>query len=106
MFGSFLILGSQLGFTLFPSGDNPNMTFVIEAPVGSTQDVFADMYDRVDDILADVPEIKLAYYAVNTNTRTINIELYKQSERDEYGGRLAFEIEEQLLDQLSFVQQS
>jgi hypothetical protein len=68
--------------------------------------VFADFYDRVDEVLASVSEIKLAYYSVQDNVWTINVELYPESERDVYGGRVAFAIEEQLLGDLRFLTSS
>jgi multidrug efflux pump subunit AcrB len=97
---SFATLASRIGFTFFPSGDNPFITLSIESSAGTTRDVFTPYYDRADAVLADIPEIKLAYYDVTRDTWTINVELYKLEDRDEYGGRSAFVVEEELLERL------
>ncbi|USN56649.1 MAG: hypothetical protein H6766_06565 [Candidatus Peribacteria bacterium] len=53
-----------------------------------------------------MPEIKIAYYTINANVWTINIELYKKADRDDHGGRLSSDVENELVKNLSFIPQN
>lgn len=101
---SFVLLGSRIGFTLFPSGDNPYITLTVESSPGTATDAFAHRYEQVDEVLTTISEIKVAYYTVQRDKRTINIELYPKDERADHGGRSAFDVEKQLLGDLGFLE--
>jgi multidrug efflux pump subunit AcrB len=68
---SFVTLASSIGFKLFPSGDNPNVTFAITAREGTATEAMTLVASGIDRIFAPLPEIKS--YTISVRNNTIDI---------------------------------
>ncbi len=56
--GSMSIFGSKLGFELFPSSDEGNISIDFELPAGYNLDETAGKYDEIESVISQHPEVK------------------------------------------------
>ena len=100
LFATFILLSPQIWFTLFPGGDEGTFRVKIEnAPWSTTQSTWV-IIPRVEQILADIPELKQYSISVSDNTLSATIELLDLDERTSQGLRDVFEVEKEALAQL------
>jgi multidrug efflux pump subunit AcrB len=96
---SFIFLSPRIGFKLFPSGDNPFITYEITAREGTTTERFSQMISWVDNAIASIPELKSYDISINKNTASIGVNLVKEKERK----RDSFVIEKEIAEKLSYL---
>lgn len=96
---SFFVLSPFIGFKLFPSWDDVNMTFTLTAKKGTTTDKMDNLIKWIDWVLSKIPEIKTYYYTEDKNVVTVSILLLDKEDRK----RDSFEIEKDLNSKLSFL---
>ena len=68
-------------FTLFPSGDNPNLFVTILAKEWTSTSITAQDIGKIDDVFVAIPEIETYFYSINNNQVNVTIELFKETER-------------------------
>lgn len=90
---SFIFLSPKIWFTLFPSGDSQWMYLSIEWEKWLDQNVMFQSISGLDNILANIPELKNYYYTIDDNNVDITIELVDKDKRK----RDSFEIEKELI---------
>ncbi len=102
---SFPLLAPQIGFKLFPSGDNPYLFVDVKSPVWSSKTVLQKYESQVDDALSSIPEVKEFYYSIKDNLLSASIELRTKEERASRGMRDSFAVEEEINEKLSSLKQ-
>ena len=93
---TFAFLSPSIGFKLFPSGDNPTITFEITGREGMDTEAMLPQASGLDIIAARLPEVKS--YEININNNTINLELslLKKEERQRDSFAVQTEVETSL----------
>lgn len=98
---SFIFISPQLGFTLFPSGDNPFISIEILWQEWATTESMLPYVDTIDASMAAIPEIKSYSYTVKDNAINLNVELLKKDEREDLWLRDSFAVEETINESLA-----
>ncbi|NOZ44814.1 MAG: efflux RND transporter permease subunit [bacterium] len=78
---TMLFVSAQIGFKLFPSSDNGQITITTSAKKGTIQEAMQKYGQQIDDILTQIPEINVYSYQINKETITTSVELLKKTER-------------------------
>jgi multidrug efflux pump subunit AcrB len=101
---TFVFLSPQIGFKLFPSGDNPYIEFSLTAKEGTTSESMEKYVESILPTLSSIPEIK--NYALEVRDRGIDMSviLHKKVERDAKGQRNSFEVEQEITSGLAFLE--
>ncbi len=87
-----LFLVPQLGFEFMAAADQGAFSIVYNLPVGSSLSASDETAKKIEEVLADIPEVKTIMTSVGTenmmqgagssNTGSINVDLVSLSERD------------------------
>lgn len=78
---SLLFLSPRIWFTLFPWWWNPFLQWKIDWKNGLDKEVMVKYLSWVDNILSEIPEIKLYKVTLNNNSISLFIELYENEKR-------------------------
>lgn len=98
---SFVFLSPKIGFSLFPSGDNPYSTLTISTKKNSTIDTITPYIEPLEAYLSSVPEIKLYKIRLSNDTISTLIELHPKEYRKDHGMRLADDVSKEIRDALN-----
>lgn len=98
---SFVFLSPHIGFKLFPSGDNPFILIDIINKQGTTSDAMKPYAEHIDKVFAQLPEIKAYQINILPSTLDITVILKKKEERQ----RNSFEVQDEIISKLSYLQQ-
>ncbi len=79
---SFVILAPRIGFTLFPSGDNPYIDINITASQGTTIDTMLASTSGLDQIISQTSWLQSYIITTNPNEVSVTVILKKKAERD------------------------
>ena len=96
---SFVLLAPNIGFKLFPSGDNPFANIVIEAKEWTSIWSTIVVSEGIDAIIAQIPEIKSYDITVKAGQIRIGTVLIDKELRD----RDSFQIQDDILVQLWYL---
>ena len=99
LISTFVFLSPQIGFTLFPAGDNSVLNINISAPTGSSEKLLEQYLDDVESVLMRYSELELANITISWNTMSIYLELVDTDQRD----RNVFELESSISQELWFL---
>lgn len=102
---SLIFLSPQIGFTLFPDGDNERFDLIITTKVGTNTETTAKRIPYIEPTLSDIPELKLYTITANDNTINVAVELTDNKKRQREGLRDVFEVEKDVNEKLAFLQQ-
>lgn len=96
---SFVLLWPQIGFKLFPSGDNPFATVLIQTQDGTSMDATLAASQGIDHIVAAIPELKSYDITIKAGQISVATVLVDKEERT----RDSFQIQEDLLSKLGYL---
>ena len=96
---TFIALAPMIGFTIFPTGDTPNMSFSVEAQEGTDVKEMINIMSWVDALVAQTPELQTYIITIKDSLATIWMTLVAKSDRD----RDSFEIQDDVKQQLSYL---
>lgn len=100
---SMILIAPQLWFTLFPNNDNGFMSASVTSKRGTTTEHMEQYVNWLDDILSDIPEMKVYYISVNGNNIDIQIELLNPTIREKQKMASVFEIEKYLEKEFDYL---
>lgn len=101
LLATFVFLAPSIGFTLFPSGDNPFINYAIEGKQGQTTNSLAQAVSGIDSSISAIPEIKSYEMTINNNTVNMSVILTKKAERK----RDSFEIQKDIDSRLVYLRE-
>lgn len=101
LIATFIFLSPRIWFKLFPSGDNPFITYAIEGKQGQTTDSMAQAVSWVDRVIASIPEVKSYEVTINKHVVDLTIILTKKDERK----RDSFQVEEDIKKGLAYLKE-
>lgn len=93
-----------ISFSLTPASDEGALKLTIQAPNGKDIEVFAPYLDRIDTIASSFPEVETWYYSINRNVLQMDMQLFDEKDRIAQGMRSVFQVEEDLIQELKFLQ--
>ena len=96
---TFVFLAPSIGFKLFPSGDNPNVSFSITDREGTDTQAMLAQASGLDLLVAWLPEVKSYEVTINNNAIDLSLSLLKKEERQ----RDSFAVQQQVEDALSYL---
>ncbi|HRX63563.1 MAG TPA: efflux RND transporter permease subunit [Candidatus Absconditabacterales bacterium] len=100
---SFIVIAPNLGFELFPAGDNGYISMTLEGPSGTTKESMEKYSKDIDNILSQQREIKVYYSDINSNTISTKIEMLAQSERSGRRYKDSQELEKYLDEEFAYL---
>jgi len=92
-FVSMFVLAPTIGFKLFPDNDNGYMNAYVTAKKGTTTEKMSTYSKEIDEVLTQIPELKVYNYSVHNNRISVSIELLPVDERKAQNLRDIFAIE-------------
>jgi multidrug efflux pump subunit AcrB len=78
---TFVFLSPQIGFKLFPSGDNALINVSIIAPDGTDDKALEPVVRQMQGIIIDIPELRYAQISIVGNQVDLNYVLLKKDDR-------------------------
>lgn len=99
VFLSFILLAPNIGFKLFPSGDNPFASITIEAKEWTSIESTIAASEGIDTIISQIPELKSYDITVKAGQIDISTVLVDKEERE----RDSFQIQDNILAQLWYL---
>ena len=75
------------------------MNIDIKTKIGTTTEALAPLAPKVNQIIANVPELRNYTLSVNGNTIAISVRLVKKDQRENN----SFEVQDKILEQLSYL---
>ncbi len=103
LIATFILLSPSIWFTLFPWGDQWVFTIQLEGKPGTTTEKMAKYLPFVENELAQIEELDQYSMSVEGNTIWALIELIDLDERRKNGMREVFDVEKDLLEDLSYL---
>ena len=97
---SFVAFAQEIGFTLFPSGDNDFMTVQIEADAGATEQAITPWLPYLQSSLAQYEEIETYIITLSGDSASINLNLFPNKDRQKAEQLNVFELEDEVKELL------
>ncbi len=94
LIASFML---PIGSSFFPASDNPEITISVKGEKWIVKEQMLPYLPHVEDVVSQIPEMKIYTYSVQWNTITLLVELYSKNQRDANGQRNSFEVEEEII---------
>jgi len=102
---SIALLWKQIGFTLFPSGDEGRFDIAVTGQVWSTEESMEQWLPYIDSVLTDIEELDHYKSRIDGNKISLGIELIQSKKRKKLGQRNVFDVEKAVNKELVFLQQ-
>ena len=100
---SLVTLSPKIGFILFPQTDEWVMNIDIKWKTGVSKDFMEQYIEDIDNILSNIPEIRVYYTTVEDNTISVYIDLFKKAQREKQWLLSAYSLETKLDEQFSYL---
>lgn len=102
---TFVFLSPKIWFILFPSTDNSVIQASIETKEWSNEDSLVKYLDDIDNAINYHDELKVYNMSVSWNKIDIYVELLNKNERKELWLRNVYEVEEEIMNNLSSLEE-
>ncbi len=102
---TFVFLSPKIWFILFPSTDNSVIQASIETKEWSNEDSLLKYLDDIDNAINYHDELKVYNMSVSWNKIDIYVELLNKNERKELWLRNVYEVEEEIMNNLSSLEE-